>query len=43
MMYDDREYDMDDVEGGSISERSKPLVTVGNCADKSSCKYEFQI
>ncbi|XP_050207146.1 ACT domain-containing protein ACR4-like [Mercurialis annua] len=34
MMYADRDYDMDDGKGGSLSERSKPLVTVESCADK---------
>ncbi|KAJ9176143.1 hypothetical protein P3X46_011487 [Hevea brasiliensis] len=34
MMYADRDYDMDDADCGSTSERSKPLVTVENCADK---------
>uniref|UniRef100_A0A2C9UMS0 ACT domain-containing protein ACR n=2 Tax=Manihot esculenta TaxID=3983 RepID=A0A2C9UMS0_MANES len=34
MMYADRDYDMDDADCESASERSKPLVTVENCADK---------
>lgn len=34
MMYADRDYDMDNTDCGSPSERSKPLVTVENCADK---------
>ncbi|OMO87969.1 hypothetical protein COLO4_20510 [Corchorus olitorius] len=37
MMYADRDYDVNDAndaDSGSTSERSKPLVTVENCADK---------
>lgn len=36
MMYADRDYDVDDTTdcGSSNSDRSKPLVTVDNCADK---------
>lgn len=34
MMYADRDYDQDDVDCGSTSDRRKPLVTVENCADK---------
>lgn len=34
MMYADRDYDVDDVDCGSASERSSPLVTVENCVDK---------
>ncbi|KAA0039833.1 ACT domain-containing protein ACR4-like isoform X1 [Cucumis melo var. makuwa] len=34
MMYADRDYDQDDLDCGSTSERRKPLVTVENCADK---------
>ncbi|XP_068327422.1 ACT domain-containing protein ACR4-like [Pyrus communis] len=34
MMYADRDYDMDDADCGSASDRSKPLVTVENCVDK---------
>ncbi|XWS39349.1 hypothetical protein CRYUN_Cryun18bG0045100 [Craigia yunnanensis] len=34
MMHADRDYDMIDANSGSTSERSKPLVTVENCADK---------
>ena len=33
MMYADRDYDMDDADFGSASER-KPFVTVENCVDK---------
>ncbi|XP_057949664.1 ACT domain-containing protein ACR4-like [Malania oleifera] len=34
MMYADRDYDVDALNCGSSSERSKPLITVENCADK---------
>ncbi|KAK8706491.1 hypothetical protein V6N13_050053 [Hibiscus sabdariffa] len=34
MMYADRDYDMNDANIGSTSERSKPLVTVENCEHK---------
>lgn len=34
MMYADRDYDMDDPNYGSPSDRTKLLVTVENCADK---------
>ncbi|XP_023532784.1 ACT domain-containing protein ACR4-like isoform X1 [Cucurbita pepo subsp. pepo] len=34
MMYADRDYDRDDLDCGSTSDRRKPLVTVENCADK---------
>ena len=34
MMYADRDYDMDDADCVSTSNRSKLLVTVENCADK---------
>ncbi|KAF3432360.1 hypothetical protein FNV43_RR27100 [Rhamnella rubrinervis] len=35
MMYADRDYDVDETDCGSTnSDRSKPLVTVDNCADK---------
>lgn len=34
MMYADRDYDQDDLDCGSTSERRKPLVTVESCADK---------
>ncbi|KAF5741187.1 ACT domain-containing protein ACR4-like [Tripterygium wilfordii] len=34
MMYADRDYDVNDSQCGSASDRSKPQVTVENCADK---------
>lgn len=34
MMYADRDYDIDVVDCGSISDRTKPLVTVESCAHK---------
>ncbi|GKU92819.1 hypothetical protein SLEP1_g6494 [Rubroshorea leprosula] len=34
MMYADRDYDMNDMDGRSTSVRGKPLVTVENCVDK---------
>lgn len=34
MMYADRDYDVEDSDGGTTSERRKPLVTVEYCADK---------
>ncbi|KAA8528942.1 hypothetical protein F0562_033570 [Nyssa sinensis] len=34
MMYADRDYDADNMDCGSKSDHSKPIVTVENCADK---------
>ncbi|KAI4336549.1 hypothetical protein L6164_015064 [Bauhinia variegata] len=34
MMYADRDYDINDGDSGSTSDRSKPLVTVDDCSDK---------
>ncbi|EXB40332.1 [Protein-PII] uridylyltransferase [Morus notabilis] len=34
MMYADRDYDVEDSDGGTTSEPRKPLATVENCADK---------
>lgn len=34
MMYADRDYDVDDSDCGTTSDRNKPLVTVENCIDK---------
>ncbi|XP_061990020.1 ACT domain-containing protein ACR4-like [Rosa rugosa] len=34
MMYADRDYDLHSADSGSASDRSKPFVTVENCADK---------
>lgn len=34
MMYADRDYDRDDLNYGSTSDRRRPLVTVENCTDK---------
>lgn len=34
MMYADRDYDVDDSDCGTTSDRTKALVTVENCADK---------
>ncbi|KAA8533344.1 hypothetical protein F0562_033123 [Nyssa sinensis] len=34
MMYADRDYDAGDMDCGSTSDRSKPVVSVENCADK---------
>lgn len=34
MMYADRDYDTDYMDSGSTNDRSKPLVTMENCADK---------
>ncbi|KAI3991062.1 hypothetical protein MKX01_017222 [Papaver californicum] len=34
MMYADRDYDKDDIDGGPMTDHRKPSVTVENCADK---------
>ncbi|OVA09600.1 ACT domain [Macleaya cordata] len=34
MMYADRDYDRDDIDVGPMTDRSKPFITVENCADK---------
>ncbi|MCL7039440.1 hypothetical protein MKW94_025156 [Papaver nudicaule] len=34
MMYADRDYDRDSIDGDIASDESKPLVTVANCSDK---------
>ncbi|XP_010543092.1 PREDICTED: ACT domain-containing protein ACR4-like [Tarenaya hassleriana] len=35
MMYDNRDYDMTNLDVGSTSERRKPVITVENCTDKA--------
>lgn len=42
MMYADRDYDMNYVDGGSSSARAKPLVTVENCVEKGYTVVNLQ-